>query len=666
MVVIVKLLFCCNNRAVLFSDDQSLSDLRRHSFYSKQNIKHHIQSFKAMKTKSIHTNRRSAFSFCLLSFVLSLSLSLSALSQIPLGFNYQAIARDGATGNPITNATIKVKLSVLTDTTGFYLNGGAYQWEEEHTGVKTDSYGMFTVVLGHPSAVRIQGVPRFSAINWSLPVLYVGTKIAQAPAYLYKIMGASRLWSVPYSLASSTILGDLGKLSVIGINPSLEDALFEVKNFNGKTVFAVYNEGVRIYVDDGSKGAKGGFAIGGFDGTKLSPVEYLRVTRDSTRINVNQNLKGAKGGFAIGGFDASKKSEPEDFLNVTPENTFIGYKTGYSNTTGLYNSFIGYESGKFNLSGSNNVFLGYNAGLSNTAGNSNVFVGNRAGYSNSTGLQNVFVGNGSGEMNTEGEQNVFIGTVAGKSNSTGSSNIFIGAGTGYHSKTTLNNIFIGGFAGYYNTTSSSNIFIGKYAGYMNSTGSSNLFIGDNSGESNTEGGSNTFVGNNSGKSNTTGGSNSFFGPVSGYRNTTGYENSYIGGGAGLNNTNGTRNTYLGLSSGGGGTTGHNNVYLGHSAGAGSGVNGSNNIFLGYRAGFNETGSNRLYIENSDNDSNNALIYGEFDNDIIKLNGTVNIRDVLKLEPRSSAPSSPEAGDIYFNSVTKKLMVFDGTAWQACW
>ena len=38
--------------------------------------------------------------------------------------------------------------------------------------------------------------------------------------------------------------------------------------------------------------------------------------------------------------------------------------------------------------------------------------------------------------------------------------------------------------------------------------------------------------------------------------------------------------------------------------------GNNNVFLGYAAGYNETGSDKLYIANSD--ANIPLIYGEFD------------------------------------------------------
>ncbi len=43
-----------------------------------------------------------------------------------------------------------------------------------------------------------------------------------------------------------------------------------------------------------------------------------------------------------------------------------------------------------------------------------------------------------------------------------------------------------------------------------------------------------------------------------------------------------------------------------------------------------------------------------------------ITDVLRLPPRNSAPSTPVKGMIYFDNALSKLMVWDGTAWQACW
>jgi len=46
---------------------------------------------------------------------------------------------------------------------------------------------------------------------------------------------------------------------------------------------------------------------------------------------------------------------------------------------------------------------------------------------------------------------------------------------------------------------------------------------------------------------------------------------------------------------------------------------------------------------------------------------LHVKDVLRLEPRSSAPPSPGAGDMYIDSSdSNKLKVYDGTTWQACW
>jgi len=121
------------------------------------------------------------------------------------------------------------------------------------------------------------------------------------------------------------------------------------------------------------------------------------------------------------------------------------------------------------------------------------------------------------------------------------------------------------------------------------------------------------------------------------------DNTFLGAGAGVNNT-GTGNTFLGCYAGhnnkGNGSTGLGNLntFIGHNAGyrniTGSrntfiGYNaghenteGTDNVFIGYFAGQRETGSNRLYIDNSGGDR--PLIYGEFDNDILTVNGSLGI------------------------------------------
>lgn len=95
------------------------------------------------------------------------------------------------------------------------------------------------------------------------------------------------------------------------------EALFAVLNSLGDTVFAVYNDGVKVSVPTGTKGKIGGFAVSGRTSTKSSEVDYLRVTPDSTRVYVSDNpVKGRIGGFAVSGRTSTKVGYNE-YFNVS-------------------------------------------------------------------------------------------------------------------------------------------------------------------------------------------------------------------------------------------------------------------------------------------------------------------------------------------------------------
>jgi uncharacterized protein (TIGR02145 family) len=433
----------------------------------------------------------------LLSLILSFYFCLLS-SQVPQGFNYQAIARDGS-GNPIANATIKVMLSILSDTTGFYVSGsGTYIWEEEQTNVKTNVFGLFTIVLGNPLASKVQGTASsFSAIDWVKTPLYIGTKIANPTNY--KIMGSAKLWSVPYSMVadSSKALFKGSKLSVVSSNDLATDALFEVKRKDGQTVFAVYPDSVNIYVPNIAKGAtKGGFAIGGFDVVKGNFQNFFRVTPDSVRIYIDSNSeKGArKGGFAIGGFNQVKGSS-QKFLTVNKDSTriltgdpiagfavqdlstngksYLHVQSGISNGLGVSNIFLGPESGSKNTQGSFNVFLGHTSGYNNETGHDNVFVGQRAGYTNLSGNANLFAGQNSGENNYIGTHNVFVGYESGKYNISGTRNVYLGTQAGFSDSVGNYNVFLGNEAGFYEKGSNK-----LYIDNLGSRSSAALVYGD--------------------------------------------------------------------------------------------------------------------------------------------------------------------------------------------
>jgi len=95
-------------------------------------------------------------------------------------------------------------------------------------------------------------------------------------------------------------------------------------------------------------------------------------------------------------------------------------------------------------------------------------------------------------------------------------------------------------------------------------------------------------------------------------------NIFIGSESGFSNNIGNYNVYIGNRTGWSGTSANHNVIIGHDAGI-ENQTGTGNVFIGNQAGFNETGSNKLYIENSK--LSTPLIWGDFDTDEVKIYGT---------------------------------------------
>jgi len=101
---------------------------------------------------------------------------------------------------------------------------------------------------------------------------------------------------------------------------------------------------------------------------------------------------------------------------------------------------------------------------------------------------------------------------------------------------------------------------------------------------------------------------------------TGTFNSAFGGGALGSNTTGLSNPAIGTSALLNNTQGNSNTAFGASAGNNN-QTGSGNVFIGNQAGVNETGSNKLYISNN---FANALLYGEFDTERLRIQNKLGI------------------------------------------
>jgi len=209
---------------------------------------------------------------------LTLSSAPCALSQIPQGFNYQAIIRDGVTKQPIVSQPVLIRITIEDGI-------GTDLYQETHS-LSTDEFGIISIITGQGTP---WGTSDFDEIDWNDEPLSIKTEVQYPVGGSYTLMGTTPLMSVPYAMVADSLGGPLKNLKVKGsaATPDTE-ALFEVKNTTGQTVFAVYNEGVRIYVNDqDAKGPKGGFAIGGFGMGKTIPHQYMFISGDSVRFNID-------------------------------------------------------------------------------------------------------------------------------------------------------------------------------------------------------------------------------------------------------------------------------------------------------------------------------------------------------------------------------------------
>ncbi len=126
---------------------------------------------------------------------------------------------------------------------------------------------------------------------------------------------------------------------------------------------------------------------------------------------------GATGAVNLGAYDLTVNTiRVGKGGGAVATNTVLGYQAGNGANSGSgQNTFIGYQSGKTNTTGSENVFLGYSSGFLGTTGLANVGLGNYALYSLvGTYNYNVAIGYVTLGALTTGANNVALGGQAGR------------------------------------------------------------------------------------------------------------------------------------------------------------------------------------------------------------------------------------------------------------
>lgn len=220
----------------------------------------------------------------------------------------------------------------------------------------------------------------------------------------------------------------------------------------------------------------------------------------------------------------------------------------------------------------------------NTTGGSIQIDGDRAFFLGDT---NTYVGQNCGNLTTTGFYNTALGARCFQDNTIGEGNTAMGATSLYENTEGDNNTAVGGNALRKNTVGDWNIAIGTESLYENIDGEYNVAVGVRSLHEGTTNDYNVAVG---------------------FR--TGYALA------------GEYNVAIGADSFETATTSNYNVIVGCLSGY-SLTTGDSNVFLGYKAGYSETtNSNLLYIENSD--SATPLIWGDFADDVLKINGELRV------------------------------------------
>lgn len=244
-------------------------------------------------------------------FFFSAFLSASFSQEFAGGMNYQAVALD-AEGREMAEKTLVVRFSIKEDTSSG--NGPLYQETQQ---VQTDQRGLFSVVIGHGNVTDASLSISIADMDWQTEVLYLTVETDTGNDGDFRLVGTQQMMSVPFAMHAASA-SSYSMLS--GSHSDPEEPVFQVKNSEGQVVFAVYQNGVEMIIDEQGKGSRAGFAVGGFSASKDGEyMEYLRVDPGTVQVTVDDDPaeKGSRGGFAVGGFSSRKAGVP-DYLSITP------------------------------------------------------------------------------------------------------------------------------------------------------------------------------------------------------------------------------------------------------------------------------------------------------------------------------------------------------------
>jgi len=119
------------------------------------------------------------------------------------GFNFKGLVTD-ANGNPLSNTSIDVRATIREGTTTV--------WDEVHSNVQTDQYGIFSIIMGE--GTRNGGTAtNFNDIDWNNPDMKYLIQVDAGNGFQTLVMNELFKY-VPYAKVANKVNGVQDKISV--------------------------------------------------------------------------------------------------------------------------------------------------------------------------------------------------------------------------------------------------------------------------------------------------------------------------------------------------------------------------------------------------------------------------------------------------------------------
>ena len=289
---------------------------------------------------------------------------------------------------------------------------------------------------------------------------------------------------------------------------------------------------------------------------------------DGSKVDDEEGLPLNVGNTMLGYGAFVKYSRLGDMAQLS---TFIGYQAGYDADTVAYSTFLGLSAGQESTNATGSTFLGINAGSASNYADDSTCLGIYAGESSTNADYSTFLGNRAGRKST---------------NATGST--FIGYSAGYQSDSATGSTFLGNSAGELSTNATGSTFLGNRAGRESTYATGSTFLGVDAGSASNYADYSTFLGLSAGESSTNATNSTFLGNKAGYQSDS-ISDSYFYG------------SYTGIKS---------NLL-------------DEMILIGESVGYQQSGlSHQIWID--DSPTSTPLILGDFANDVLTVNGIVEI------------------------------------------